>query len=100
MVNKGYMHTGNGQMPQIRIRDPGLRLAVSNCYIERSAVTLGTLIKEGNFGVVYKSSWKMANGQEKVVAAKTLKNIESETQLMNFLKEGVMMKGFGSNILN
>ena len=87
------MHTGHGTMPQIRIRDPNLRMAVSNCYIERSAVALGTLLKEGNFGMVFKSTWTMGNGEQKIVAAKTLKHIDTEVQLTNFLKEGVMMKG-------
>ena len=89
------LHTGNSQMPQIKIRDPALRAAVASCYIERNRIHLGRKIKEGNFGVVYDAKWNQSSERTRRVAAKTLKNIESQQQLENFLKEGVMMKGNG-----
>ena len=97
-VAQGYLHTGNGTLPQIRIRDPNLRIKVSNCYIERNAISLGQMVKEGNFGIVYKAKWTLADGNHKIVAAKTLKHIDTETELTNFLKEGVMMKVLLTNI--
>ena len=69
-------------MPQIQIRDGQLRLAVANCYIDRQKVKLGSKLKEGNFGVVYKARWTLAEGEEpKIVAAKTLKRIDTALQV-------------------
>ncbi len=85
-------------MPQIKIRDPALRAAVASCYIERNRIHLGRKIKEGNFGVVYDAKWNQSSERTRRVAAKTMKNIESQQQLENFLKEGVMMKGNGLNL--
>ena len=95
-VAQGNFHTAHPQMPQIRIRDDNLRLHVANCYIDRQKVKLGSKIKEGNFGVVFKAKWHCGTGDEapKVVAAKTLKNIQSADQLEDFLREGVMMREF------
>jgi len=90
-VAQGMLHAGNGQM---KIRDPALRAAVASCYIERNRIHLGRKIKEGNFGVVYDAKWNQSAERTRRVAAKTMKNIESQQQLENFLKEGVMMKEF------
>ena len=69
-------------MPQIQIRDGQLRLAVANCYIDRQKVKLGSKLKEGNFGVVYKARWTLSDDEEpKIVAAKTLKRIDTALQV-------------------
>lgn len=94
-VAQGMLHAGNGQM---KIRDPALRAAVASCYIERNRIHLGRKIKEGNFGVVYDAKWNQSSERTRRVAAKTMKNIESQQQLENFLKEGVMMKGNGLHL--
>jgi serine/threonine protein kinase len=94
-VAQGMLHAGNGQM---KIRDPALRAAVASCYIERNRIHLGRKIKEGNFGVVYDAKWIQSAERTRRVAAKTMKNIESQQQLENFLKEGVMMKGKGLDL--
>jgi len=62
---------------------------------------LGSKLKEGNFGVVYKARWTLDEGEEpKIVAAKTLKRIDTALQLENFLREGVMMRAFNhKNVL-
>lgn len=79
---QGHIHTGHQTMPQIQIRDGQLRLAVANCYIDRQKVKLGSKLKEGNFGVVYKARWTLAEGEEpKIVAAKTLKRIDTALQV-------------------
>lgn len=82
---QGHIHTGHQTMPQIQIRDGQLRLAVANCYIDRQKVKLGSKLKEGNFGVVYKARWTIAkdDGDEevKIVAAKTLKRIDTALQV-------------------
>ena len=61
-VAQGNFHTAHPQMPQIRIRDDNLRLHVANCYIDRQKVKLGSRIKEGNFGVVFKAKWHISEG--------------------------------------
>ena len=43
--------------------------------------------------MVYDATWNQSAERTRRVAAKTMKNIESQQQLENFLKEGVMMKG-------
>ena len=82
---QGHIHTGHQTMPQIQIRDGQLRLAVANCYIDRQKVKLGSKLKEGNFGVVYKARWTIGkeDGSEevKIVAAKTLKRIDTALQV-------------------
>jgi hypothetical protein len=75
------------------IRDRKLANEVRSCTIQSDRLELGDLLKEGNFGAVFKG--KLNNHGRKVdVAVKTLKSLsESETAFEEFMREGVLMKG-------
>ena len=74
------------------IKDKKLETAIKSCYIEASRLQLGELLKEGNFGAVYRGRLNN-HGRQNNVAVKTLKTIGDGAAFEEFMREGVLMKG-------
>ena len=74
------------------IRDKNLQSAVASCLIQRERLEIGELIKEGNFGAVYRGNFNN-HGRMVSVAVKTLKSIDDSQSFEEFMREGVLMKG-------
>jgi hypothetical protein len=65
---------------------------VKSCLIDRKKVTVGELLKEGNFGAVYKGILNN-HGREQRIAIKSLKCVTDSSSFESFMREGVLMKG-------
>ena len=74
------------------IRDPKLRDSLRKCLINPSLLKMGELIKEGNFGAVYKGTLNN-HGRSEAVAVKTLKVLDDNAAFEEFMKEGILTKG-------
>jgi len=75
------------------IKDKQLQSAVRSCFIQRERLELGDLLKEGNFGAVYRG--KLNNhGHSINVAVKTMKTLGDSAAFEEFMREGVIMKDF------
>ena len=65
---------------------------VKSVLIDRKKVTRGELLKEGNFGAVYKGIFNN-HGRETCIAIKSLKCVTDSSSFESFMREGVLMKG-------
>lgn len=55
-------------------------------------MTIGELLKEGNFGAVYKGTL-INHGRQMAIAIKSLKCVTDSSSFESFMREGVLMKG-------
>ena len=74
------------------MKDKRLESAVKECFIQRKQLELGELLKEGNFGAVYRGRLNN-HGRMINVAVKTLKQLGDRSAFEEFMREGVIMKG-------
>ena len=79
-------------LQSFQIRDPKLRESLKKCQINPKLLKVGDLIKEGNFGAVYKGVLTN-HGRQEQVAVKTLKVLDDTGAFEEFMKEGILTKG-------
>ena len=79
-------------LQSFQIRDPKLRESLKKCQINPKLLKVGDLIKEGNFGAVYKGILTN-HGRQEQVAVKTLKVLDDTGAFEEFMKEGILTKG-------
>ena len=90
--SSGVISDRSSGKSQFVIRDKNLQSAVASCLIQRERLEIGELIKEGNFGAVYRGNFNN-HGRMVSVAVKTLKSIDDSQSFEEFMREGVLMKG-------
>ena len=93
--DSGIVTTGSSSGSNFQIRDKKLENSIKRCLLDRSRLEVGDLIKEGNFGAVYKG-YLNNHGRRELVAVKTLKVLDDNASFEEFMKEGVLTKGIFS----
>lgn len=90
--DSGVLSGASSSASNFIIRDPKLRSKLEKCLLDRNRLTIGDLIKEGNFGAVYRGTLNN-HGRREMVAVKTLKVLDDNVSFEEFMKEGVLTKG-------
>ncbi|XP_071961209.1 hepatocyte growth factor receptor-like [Antedon mediterranea] len=71
-----------------------MRLQIEEITIPEDNFVIETLIGKGHFGSVYQGSHKTQSGQVNDIAIKCLLPGSSQTEMVHFLEEGMIMKDF------
>ena len=90
--DSGVLSGASSSASNFIIRDPKLRSKLEKCLLDRNRLQIGDLIKEGNFGAVYRGTLNN-HGRREMVAVKTLKVLDDNVSFEEFMKEGVLTKG-------
>ncbi|XP_060711759.1 receptor tyrosine-protein kinase erbB-4-like [Hemiscyllium ocellatum] len=86
--------TEEGRWQHLGISD-SLKLNLKKVMVERSSLSLGQILGEGEFGSVYQAILKQSTGINQNVAVKTMKQgLDSKPELESFLREAELMQGF------
>jgi len=91
--DSGVLSGASSSASNFIIRDPKLRSKLEKCLLDRNRLQIGDLIKEGNFGAVYRGTLNN-HGRREMVAVKTLKVLDDNVSFEEFMKEGVLTKDF------
>ena len=90
--DSGLATGSNSSGSTFQIRDKKLENSIKRCLLDRGRLEVGDLIKEGNFGAVYKG-YLNNHGRRELIAVKTLKVLDDNAHFEEFMKEGILTKG-------
>ncbi|XP_078057058.1 tyrosine-protein kinase receptor UFO-like [Mustelus asterias] len=94
-TGKSYRkNTEVDQLQHLGISD-SLKLNLKKVMLDRSSLSLGQVLGEGEFGSVFQGKLAQSNGAVQNVAVKTMKQrLDSKPELESFLREAELMQGF------
>ncbi|XP_048380831.1 tyrosine-protein kinase Mer-like [Stegostoma tigrinum] len=86
--------TEEGRLQHLGISN-SLKLNLKKVMIDRSSLSLGQILGEGEFGSVYQGTLVQTTGINQNVAVKTMRQgLDSMPELESFLREAELMQGF------